>query len=78
MEKESLSSTEIGYLNELRKHLHAHPELSGSEFETVATLKSFLKKHASNGYELNFGENAFAWVFNGNGTGQSIMLRADT
>lgn len=67
-----------GEMTSWRRHLHAHPELSGSEKDTALFLEKTL---ASFGYTTTrLGENGVVATLKGktDNKGQAVILRADT
>jgi amidohydrolase len=66
---------EIGSLEALYKHLHAHPELSYEEDRTAARMA---KELASLGFEVttNVGGHGVVGVMK-NGTGPTVLVRTD-
>jgi len=67
---------ELSELQQIRKHLHAHPELSGKEFSTQEYLKDLLST-------LNFsklievGGTGLAVFFKGTEPGPKLMFRTE-
>ncbi len=61
---------------EIRRHIHANPELAFEEFETASYIKSVL---LSNGisFDESFGDNAVIGIIDGELNGDTIALRAD-
>ncbi|WP_414839438.1 amidohydrolase [Carnobacterium sp. TMP28] len=61
---------------EIRRHLHAHPELSYQEEETAAYIASFYQgKEAT--VEKNVGGNGVVVTIEGGKSGETLALRAD-
>ncbi len=69
--------TIISEATELRKYLHAHPEVSSQEQQTSAYLKNLIRHHCTYDELIEFENYGFAVVFNGEKKGQSILVRAD-
>lgn len=67
---------EKDYLIKLRRHFHAHPEVSLKEFETCKTIEEELDKMGIP--HKRVGETGvYAWIDGEKGTGNIIALRAD-
>lgn len=47
----------------LRQHLHQHPELSGQEYTTSQTLRTFLRRYQPDQFIEDVGETGFAVIF---------------
>jgi amidohydrolase len=63
---------------QLRHWLHQHPELSGREFNTIATITEFIGKlHPDQTIKPLAGTGA-AFIFEGKDAGPVIVVRADT
>lgn len=60
----------------LRHHLHAHPELSGKEFQTQALLLRVLQNLMPSSLQ-EVGETGVFAVFDSGKLGDSVLLRAD-
>ena len=72
---ESLSEEVLPELIQLRRHLHAHPELSGQEYQTAAFVAGELRK---SGWEVREAVGKTGVVAEmGNKTGPVIGLRVD-
>jgi amidohydrolase len=67
--------SQLQYLEKLYRHLHQHPELSGMEVETAATLGDEL---VSAGFEVtrHVGGHGLVAILR-NGTGPVVLVRAD-
>src|SRR5690606_3395535 len=63
-------------LQNIRRHLHQHPEVSNHEQETKKYLKSHLEKLDHDGL-LEVGKTGLAVFFKGKEQGKKILLRAD-
>jgi len=64
-------------LEQLRKKLHMHAELSGNEVMTREILRDFLSSNAPSGKVSNAGTTGLAIIFEGKNPGPSILFRAD-
>ena len=63
---------------EIRRYLHAHPELSFEEEQTAAYIEEFYKDVPIDAIQTNFGgERGIVVDIKGNGDGPKIALRAD-
>lgn len=73
----STSTIDLNPYETLYKHFHAHPELSLQEAETASKVAAHLGSLGA-GYEINtsIGGHGLAGVLR-NGTGKTILLRAD-
>ena len=65
-------------LEQLRKKLHMHAELSGNEIMTRNILRDFLSKNATSGKIVEIGKTGLALIFEGKNPGPCIMFRAET
>ena len=72
-----LSDEEQNKLIELRKHLHAHPELSGKEEETSKKVVEYLKTCSPTGIITNVGGHGILAVFDSKQNGETVLFRAD-
>lgn len=63
-------------LQEVRRHLHAHPELSFQEFETSAYLRQKLKEHGID-FESGWVETGILARIEGRNRGKHVALRGD-
>lgn len=61
----------------LRRELHAHPELSGVEFETSKRIQNFIKKHHSGEIVNNIGGCSFAVIYNFGSKGKTVAIRCE-
>jgi len=64
------------WLSQTRRHLHAHPELSGQELETTAFVKKALKDLGAEVLDYR-GPTGVVGLIRGAGPGPVIGLRAD-
>lgn len=60
----------------IRHHLHAHPELSFQEYQTMAYVKSKLESWGISPIKV-IGTTGLEALIQGNGPGKTIALRAD-
>jgi amidohydrolase len=67
----------LDLLVDLRKKLHKHPELAGSEKMTSLTISGFLKKLAPDEILMNIAGNGLAARFKGKAKGPRVMVRAE-
>lgn len=65
-------------LEQLRKKLHMHAELSGNEVKTREILRDFLSLNAPTGKIIDLGTTGLAIIFEGKNPGPCILFRADT
>lgn len=66
----------VDLLTEVRKELHAHPEVSENEIETQNRIISFLSKR-SNAKIIKVANTGVLAVFNSEKEGKTIMIRGD-
>ncbi len=71
-----LSALYAGEIVDMRRHLHAHPELSFEEYETSAFIKSKLDAWGVE-YEDGFVKTGIVATLRGRGEGRVIALRTD-
>src|SRR5699024_4310418 len=63
---------------EIRRYLHAHPELSFEEEKTAAYIEAFYKDVPIDSIQTNFGgERGIVVDIKGGKDGQTLALRAD-
>ena len=62
---------------ELRKHLHAHPEVSGMEADTASTLLDYLGEHPSRQVVSGVGGYGIMLIYDSQNPGPVILLRGD-
>ena len=61
----------------LRKELHQHPELSGSEFETTKRIRQFIEQHHPTQIIDNIGGAGLAAVYELPEKGKTIAIRCE-
>ena len=64
-------------IQELRKQLHQHPELSGHETQTAARICSFLEEHTSANLLKGIGGEGVAAVFECSDSGPVLLFRCE-
>jgi amidohydrolase len=62
---------------ELRRELHRHPELSGSESETAARILRFFEPLRADEVVVGLGGHGLAFVFAGAEPGPTVLLRCE-
>jgi metal-dependent amidase/aminoacylase/carboxypeptidase family protein len=62
---------------ELRKELHQHPELSGSEVNTASRIHSFVMKHHPTEIITGLGGNGMAVVYRFAEEGPTVVIRCE-
>ena len=67
---------DLTHYEKLREHIHAHPELSDREAETAALVAKELRRLQKYTIEEKIGGHGLA-AFCNNGSGPTVMLRAD-
>ena len=71
-----LSETYYEDILEIRKHLHANPELSFEEYETAKFIETKLSEFGFEGIR-RIAETGVTFTLEGNQPGKMIALRAD-
>lgn len=71
-----LSPEEINKIIDLRKIIHANPELAHSEFSTADTIQKFLWDKPDKIIK-RIGETGIAFIYNSGVTGKTILFRAE-
>ncbi|SDE10570.1 hippurate hydrolase [Bhargavaea beijingensis] len=61
----------------IRRHIHAHPELSHEEYETTGFVKAQLEDTSIEWQELGLETGAVGLMYGKDGDGPVLMLRAD-
>jgi amidohydrolase len=74
---QSLAKKHLGAIVEMRRHLHAHPELSYKEFKTADFVQSKLAEHGIVFEHSIAGTGIVAFLEGKNPTKRLIALRAD-
>ncbi len=74
----SLNQEILDELIQLRKHIHANPELSEKEAETAKLIKSYLEKCSPSELITDVGGHGVIAIFDSGIEGISILFRADT
>jgi amidohydrolase len=69
-------SAETQFMVQARRHLHAHPEVSGQEYQTAAYLRSQLEKLGIECQQVG-DTGLLGRIYGGLGLGRTILLRAD-
>ncbi|WP_421763299.1 M20 metallopeptidase family protein [Ekhidna sp.] len=72
----SLSETHFEEILEVRRHIHANPELSFQEFNTANFIESKLKEFGINDIQ-RIAETGVTFCLEGKDKGKTIALRAD-
>jgi Metal-dependent amidase/aminoacylase/carboxypeptidase len=62
---------------QLRRELHANPELSGQEYKTVNRILQFAEKHGKSAQIETFGETGFAVIYQFPEPGKTIAIRCE-
>ncbi|MBU2491491.1 MAG: amidohydrolase [Bacteroidetes bacterium] len=71
-----LSPEEINKIIDLRKFIHANPELAHSEFSTADTIQKFLWDKPDKIIK-RIGETGIAFIYDSGVTGKTILFRAE-
>ncbi|MBL1213334.1 MAG: amidohydrolase [Ignavibacteriae bacterium] len=74
---ESENSFDLSELIELRKTIHANPELAHEEKNTAERLTRFIKKFNPDKIIERIAGNGVAFIYEGNKNGPVILLRAE-
>ncbi len=61
----------------LRREIHRHPELSGSEKQTARRIESFIKKLKPDRVINKIGGNGLAFFFDGKEDGPTVLIRCE-
>jgi amidohydrolase len=69
--------TEMDGVIELRRELHAHPELSGAEVNTARRIEKFFEPLGPDLVLTGLGGHGLAIVFSGAEPGPTVLLRCD-
>jgi len=72
-----LVDRDLAMLVQLRRRLHAAPELSGHESGTARTLREFIHAHTFGVVQKDLGGNGMAVVFDSGNPGPGVLFRAD-
>lgn len=72
----SLSETYFDEIQSIRRHIHAHPELSFQEFKTADFIESKLREFGITHYERK-ARTGVVFTLEGHKPGKTIALRAD-
>ena len=72
-----LTNSDIVELTAFRRHLHAHPELSGQEEWTAATIAAALAPLCPDRIVTGLGGHGVAAVFDGAEPGPTLMFRSE-
>ncbi|VXB53773.1 amidohydrolase [Plantibacter sp. T3] len=72
-----LATNDLDRLILLRRQLHRHPELSGSEHRTAAAVAEFLAATRPDEIVTGLGGHGVAVAYSGADTGPTLLLRAE-
>lgn len=64
-------------LVQLRRHLHANPEVSGEEFKTAETVYEYLKANIDAKIHYPVGKTGLIVEYDSGNPGKSVMIRGD-
>lgn len=76
MDIKEIAASYYDYLIEMRRHFHAHPEISGKEYETSKTIKAELDKYGIEWRPCGLETGVLATI-KGAKPGKTILLRGD-
>lgn len=79
MEYRSLQPMTVNYeeLRTLRRHLHAHPEVSGTEQQTAKRVVEWLQKCSASNIEVGIGGHGIVATWDSGQPGKTLMFRAE-
>lgn len=72
-----LTNSDVAALTAWRRHLHAHPEISGAEAATAANVAAALADTGPDKVMTGLGGHGVAAVFEGRSPGPSLMFRCE-
>ena len=72
-----MNKSELTYLRNLRRQLHARPELSGEEHQTAERITRELEKTNPDRLVAGLGGNGIAAVYGSGANGPKVMVRAE-
>ena len=72
-----LTNTDIAELTAFRRQLHRHPELSGQETETAATITAALQALSPTSIASGLGGHGVAAIFDSGQAGPTVLFRAE-
>ncbi|MER9580734.1 amidohydrolase [Mesorhizobium sp. M0276] len=73
----SLTNTDIAELTEWRRNLHRHPELSGEEERTAATVVAMLREARPDRIVGKIGGHGVAAIYDSGKPGRRVLLRCE-
>lgn len=73
----SLTNADIAELTEWRRDLHRHPELSGEEERTAATVAAMLRETGPETIVTNIGGHGVAAIYDSGKPGPRVLLRCE-
>lgn len=73
----TLSQSDLSELTQFRRQLHRHPELSGEEEQTAATIHDALVRLAPSQIVSGLGGHGVAAIFDSGTPGPSVLFRAE-
>ncbi|MER8748011.1 amidohydrolase [Mesorhizobium sp. M1050] len=73
----SLTNADIKKLTEWRRNLHRHPELSGEEERTAATVAAMLRETGPNSILTKIGGHGVAAIYDSGKPGPRVLLRCE-
>lgn len=73
----NIADLDMEALTRLRRHLHAHPELSRREEKTSAHMRAYLAGHAPPDEIIALAGAGFAAVYEGDAPGKTVLIRTE-
>jgi len=67
----------VNELLQIRRYLHAHPELSEEEFQTAETISGFISKYNPTEIIKNVGGTGVVAIFDSGEKGKTILFRSE-
>ncbi|ELR68352.1 Putative hydrolase [Fulvivirga imtechensis AK7] len=64
-------------LQQLRKDVHRHPEVSGEEKETAKRIAAFIREYKPDEVLTDLGGSGMVFIFKGSKPGPTVMIRAE-
>ena len=77
MPSKIMKKSTIDKFVQIRKHLHAHPEVSGDEGQTAAFVYEILQSYKPTKILKNLGGTGILAVFEGKTKGKTLLFRAE-
>ena len=72
-----LNMDDVNELIEIRRHLHANPELSGQEYQTAEKITELLAKHNPSSIIEKVGGTGVLAIFDSGNEGPTVLFRSE-